>query len=370
MSLNLLLFNLRTDSADTALGFTTAWINALAPHCNRIHVVTMYAGLVEVAPNVHVHSIGKEAGLSEARRLVRFYRIVLSILRQEQIDVVFAHMAPLFAVLFAPIAKIRRIPVLLWYAHKSVPTMLRVAHALVDECVASTPEGFRLPSRKVSFIGQGVDTNVFAPPRRIRSGHEMTALAIGRVTPIKNLKEVVEAVALVREHGVDLRLRVVGGPLTDGDIAYEARVRRAAEGLGSGIDFRGPIPFTRIPDEYRQGGIFINLSGSGSLDKAILESMASGCIPICRNDAFRALAAEHGLSRLVPGDGAAAVAECMLSVIRQPEPDRRALRTQLRRIVVEHHSLDTLAAEVVGHLRGLAGTEHSSRVGTLGRLTR
>lgn len=365
--MNLLLFNLRTDSADTALGFTTAWINALAPHCDRIVVVTMYAGRIEVAPNVRVHSIGKEAGLSEARRLVRFYRIVLSIVRQEEIDVVFAHMAPLFAVLFAPIAKIRRIPVLLWYAHKSVPRMLRVAHALVDKCVASTPEGFRLASRKVSFIGQGVDTSVFLPPKRMRSGHETTALVIGRVTPIKNLEEVLEAVALVRECGADLRLHVVGGPLTDGDLVYEARVRLAAERLGPGIvDFRGPIPFTRIPDEYRQGGIFINLSDSGSLDKAILESMASGCIPICRNDAFRALAVEHGVSKLVPGEGAGAVAECVLSVLQQPEAEKAALRTQLRRIVVEHHSLETLAAEVVRQLGELSRSGRSD-TGALGR---
>jgi glycosyltransferase involved in cell wall biosynthesis len=353
--LNVLLFNLRTDSADTALGFTTAWINALAHHCERIVVVTMYAGRIDVAPNVVVRSIGKEAGLSEARRLVRFYRIVLSTLRNERIDVAFAHMAPLFAVLFAPIAKVRRIPVLLWYAHKSVPPMLRLAHSLVDRCVSSTSEGFRLNSRKVWFIGQGVDTNTFAPARQTPAAYEKTVLLIGRVTPIKNLEEVLDAVALVRQDGHDLRLRVVGGPLTKTDRRYEAQIRGAAEQLGGGIvDFRGPVPFTGIPDEYRQGGIFINLSDSGSLDKAILEAMASGCIPVCRNDAFRVLAEEHGLSNLVPAVGAQAVASCMLTVIRQTEAAKEALRAQLRQIVVEEHGLEVLAEQVARHLHVLA----------------
>jgi glycosyltransferase involved in cell wall biosynthesis len=351
---NVLLFNLRTDAADTALGFTTAWINALAPHCEQIDVVTMYAGQIDVAPNVRVHSIGKEEGLSEPRRLLRFYRIVLSIVREERIDVVFAHMAPLFVVLFAPIAKVRRIPVLLWYAHKSVTRTLKLAHVLADRCVSSTPEGFRLKSRKVTFIGQGVDTERFVPPQQPSSRYETTALAIGRLTPIKNLEEIVESVALVRALGTDLRLQVVGGPLTEDDFGYEARLRDAAGRHGPGVvDFKGPVPFTRVPEEYREGGMFINLSESGSLDKAILEGMASGCIPICRNDAFRALAAEHGVSELVPGAGPQAVAECVQRVLRMSPAEKEALRARLRDVVADQHSLGALAQEVARHLQQL-----------------
>jgi glycosyltransferase involved in cell wall biosynthesis len=355
-TLRVLLFNLGTDADDAILGFTTTWINALAERCTRIVVITMYAGRLQVRSNVVVHSVGKERGYSELRRLFEFYRLLFISLRRERVDVCFAHMAPLFALLFAPIAKLRRIPIVLWYAHKSTPITLRLAHAVVDRCLASTPEGFRLPSRKVSFIGQGVDTTVFHPPHPRPADYELMALSIGRFAPIKKLDELIEAVAQLREAGVSLELRLTGGPLTPRDREYCSALRRQQSNLGlrDAVTFEGFASFQQIPSHYRRGGIFVSLSESGSLDKAIVESMASGCIPICRNDAFRGLAADHGFEQLVPGQGSREVAECLGRVIGLAQTEKDELRTELRSIVVREHSLERLAARIfneMSHLR-------------------
>ena len=84
--MNLLVFNLAMDADDPALGHTTAWINALARRCEHVSVITMRAGRLAVEPNVDVHTLGKELGLSEPRRLVRFYGLVRSVLRERRID--------------------------------------------------------------------------------------------------------------------------------------------------------------------------------------------------------------------------------------------------------------------------------------------
>ena len=76
-------------------------------------------------------------------------------------------MAPLFAVLFAPVAKSSRIPILLWYAHASVTPTLRLAHALVDRCITASSDGFRLTSDKLFVIGHGIDVERFRPPTTV-----------------------------------------------------------------------------------------------------------------------------------------------------------------------------------------------------------
>jgi glycosyltransferase involved in cell wall biosynthesis len=128
---------------------------------------------------------------------------------------------------------------------------------------------------------------------------------------------------------------------------------RALE-LQDRVSFLGPVPFARISEEYGHGAVFLNLSTTGSLDKAILESMASGCIPVSRNDSFRAIAAEHALERLVPGPGPEGVAATLGDIAAMTPSEHSALRDRLRLIVHEEHSLSRLAAAIYGELADLA----------------
>jgi glycosyltransferase involved in cell wall biosynthesis len=321
----------------------------------------MVAGRLDTEPNVTVHSLGKERGWSEPRRLLRFYAILRSVLREHEIDACFAHMAPLFTVLFAPAAKRARIPILLWYAHTSVTPTLRLAHAVADRCMSSTPAGFRLRSDKLFIVGQGVDTDRFRPPAANGSlndpDRDRTVVSVGRITPVKRIEEMIEALAILRrERGLDVRLRLFGGPLISEDRRYEASLRRLARdrGLNGLVRFEGPVPFGEVPAAYHRGGLFLNLSETGSIDKAILESMASGCIPVSRNTSFEAIARENELEWLVPDEGATGVAERIVQVLERPKPDRAEISHRLRRVVTEDHSLDRLADAILGHLRQLS----------------
>jgi hypothetical protein len=122
--MRLLLFNLATDADDPILGFTTRWIQALAKQVEFTHVITMRAGKIEVPENVRVYSVGKEKGYSEPRRVVEFYRHLFHILREDRIDACFSHMIPIFTVLAAPVLKVKKIPIVTWYAHPSLTWVL------------------------------------------------------------------------------------------------------------------------------------------------------------------------------------------------------------------------------------------------------
>jgi glycosyltransferase involved in cell wall biosynthesis len=354
--MRVLLFNLRTDADDTALGFTTAWTNAIARRVDAVDVVTMHAGRVAVAPNVVVRSVGRERGASRLARVLRFYRLTVPAALRRRPDVCFAHMTPLFAVMFWPIARLRGIPILLWYAHGSLPRDVRVAHRLVDRCVTSTPAGLRIDGPRVHVLHQGIDTTVFHPPPAPRERQATTVLSVGRLTASKHILELVEVVAELRRRGLDLKLRLVGGPITRLDRDYTERILATirSHDMEGQVELPGAVGHQEIAAEYRRAGWFLNLSSTGSLDKAILEAMASGCVPISANDSFAALAAEEGLSELVPGPGVEGAADTIERLLGREAEELDALRGQVRSVVERRHSLDALADKIVGHLNDLA----------------
>jgi glycosyltransferase involved in cell wall biosynthesis len=360
---HLLVFNLGMDADHPVLGHTTGWTNELARRCEHLSVVTMFTGRLEVDANVTVHSLGKELGRSEPRRLVEFYRQVRNVLDDGPVDACFAHMAPLFTVLFAPMARMRRVPVLLWYAHTSVTRTLRAAHALADRCVTATPASFPLASDKLFVVGHGIDTAKFRPPLETTPRYETSAVSVGRISRSKHPDEMIEAVAVLRrEHGLELQLELVGGPSTAADRDYLSQLERAVESFGVEqlVRFRGPVPFHQVAPSYHRALLSLNLSDT-AMDKAILESMACGCIPVSRNPAFRELADTHELGWLVPGPGPRGLAQCIVSALRTVGGNRAALVARLRRIVVEEHSLTTLADRLMVHLHELSNVLHAPR---------
>ena len=158
--------------------------------------------------------------MGEIRRALRFWRILAGLLRRQRYDAAFAHMMPLFAILAAPLLRPRRVPMTLWFNHRSVTLRLRLAERLVDHVVTSSLEGFRLDSTKCVALGHGIDTDFFCPSTTVGApAGPFTVLAAGR-SGIKGLDTVIEAVALTRSQcGVELRLRLVGEPATS-DAGY------------------------------------------------------------------------------------------------------------------------------------------------------
>jgi glycosyltransferase involved in cell wall biosynthesis len=365
--MNLLLFNLATDAEDPILGFTTVWLSALARHCDQIHVITVRQGRLDLPDNVSVYSVGKEQGYGKLRRGEQFYRHLAHVLRSTTIDACFAHMNPLFAVMAAPLLKARRIPITLWYAHKSVTLKLRVAEKLVDQVVTSSPEGFRLPSRKVLSIGQGIDTDRFGlSPISREADRPFTVVSVGRLSPVKGLETLIKATdRLVRHHRMEnLSVRLVG-PVYD--VAYAERLRRlvADRGLGGVVHFVGALPHEQVSREYRQADAFVNLSSTGSADKAVLEAMSCGIPVLTSNVAFERVLGSLASSAMVAKGDAVGLAERLWMLAELSPQERRAAGQQLRRVVVSRHSLEVLARrlakEILPGRHSLPGTHPRER---------
>lgn len=337
--LRLLWFNLATDADAPVQGFATDWINALAPRCAAIDVLTMRAGRIAVADNVRVFSVGKEKGYGEARRAVEFYRILPRLLRENHYDACFAHIQALFAMMSAPLLKPRRIPITLWYAHKAVTPRLRLAEKLVDYVVTASPESFRIESAKTRVIGHGIDTAQFTPAESPTG--QFTILTVSRIAPVKKLETIMQAARLLADDGCDFRLRIIGN-VNPQDEAYAQSLRGMAVelGLAQQVEFAGEVPHHQIARAYQQAHLMVNVSGTGAVDKAVLEAMACGVPVISANEAFESILPD---ALRVPLDAPDALAAKIRAMMHLAPDARRALGHDLRAVVVRDHSLDHLA---------------------------
>ncbi|PID60390.1 hypothetical protein CSB45_00245 [candidate division KSB3 bacterium] len=353
----LLLFNLATDADDSILGFTTSWIRALASHAETIDVISMRTGRIDVPEKVYVYSVGKELAYSEARRAIEFYRILFRLLRKYRYDGCFAHMMPLFAVMAAPFLKIKKIPIVLWYAHKSVTNLLRLATCLVDRVVTSNQKGFRIASPKVHIIGHGIDTARFVPKEYQGASESFTVVTVGRISPIKRLDLLIEAIHLLYrdKRCRPLQLNIVGGALTDRDRHYMEALKRQihAKDLDSHVNFIGSIPFERIVGYYQQADCLVNLSPDGAIDKAVLEAMSCGLIPVICNQSFREVLGAELSERWVVGAEPSLIKERFLEAASLSQEARQQIGQRLRQIVIEKHSLQKWVRQLVDILASL-----------------
>jgi hypothetical protein len=118
--LRVLMITQKVDLDDDVLGFTHTWVNELAERVAHLHVLALLVGRCELRDNVMLYSMGKERGAGRLRRFLKFNRVVAPLMLRRQVDVVFVHMVPLYALLAALWTKLARVPMVLWYAHGHV----------------------------------------------------------------------------------------------------------------------------------------------------------------------------------------------------------------------------------------------------------
>lgn len=345
------MFNLRVDRHDTALGFTTDWINEFAKHFDHVTVITMYRGTVAVADNVEVMTAGLEKGWSKPRRVVQFYRVLLAALGSRRYDCCFAHMMPLFLLLAGPILRMKRIPAVLWYAHNHRSRMLPLALAFADIAVASTKTAFPLETPKLRVVGQGIDTERFKPTPHPPKRNQLRMMTVGRISPVKDIAlmlRAVQALALARPQ-IATEFWIVGEPLTERDREYlaECRALAGSMGIADRVHWLDPVPFDRVHETYRQADLFLSANDNG-LDKAILEAMASG-LPV--------IAMHPAVSPPLRDFYASDENEFRQALVHFCDLDdaaRADLGLRLRAYVEREHGLPQLGAKIAGLLKGLA----------------
>jgi glycosyltransferase involved in cell wall biosynthesis len=223
-----------------------------------------------------------------------------------------------------------------------------LAEKLVDKIFTASPESFRLKSKKIVITGHGIDTEKFQNTKhktQIKHKAQSTKqkiLTAGRIAPVKNYEILIEAAEILKTRGFDFEVKIAGAPILEKDEIYFEKLKGIIKEkkLENIIIFVGSIPYRSIPEFYQEGDLFVNLSDTGSIDKAILEAMACGLLVLTSNEAFKNILAEKYFTTKNPEE----IAEKII-ILSRANPD-----SDLRDCVVKNHGLEALIKKIINLL--------------------
>ena len=337
--MKLLITTQVVDLDDPVLGFFHAWIEELSKHYEHVSVICLKEGRHSLPKNVSVYSLGKEKGVPRFSRALLLLRYIVAL--RSQYDAVFVHMNPEYIVLCGLYFKAMGKKMVLWYMHKSVDLKLRIATLLVDTILTASKESFRLGSPKVKVVGHGIMIPEVVHKNKSGTFRILTA---GRITKSKHVFEMLDAMQVLAKQHVDFTFTIVGAPATRDDKKYELLLREKIKiGFPNGtVVYLGGVPNAKVMELLAtESDVFLNLSTTGSLDKAVLEALAHGVPAVSSNEAFRDILSSQNL--FVEHVSAQEVASSLERArSADPEPLREYVRT--------NHSLQKLIPKIVSSL--------------------
>ncbi|MFH1780761.1 MAG: glycosyltransferase family 4 protein [Candidatus Nealsonbacteria bacterium] len=337
--MRLLVITQKVDINDGNLGFFHRWLEKLASKAEELRVVCLSEGEHHLPKNTKVYSLGKERGYLKIWQFLRLQKFLLANLRQT--DGVFVHMCPIYAILSFPLVKLFKKKFIMFYAHGGTHFKLKIAEKLMDKILTSSSAGFRLKSKKAKVIGQGIDVDLFRPGEK-QNSENFRILYAGRINKTKDPLIIIRACdILINQRNVkNIRLKIVGHPLVKSEKEYLEGLKEFVSNrrLNDCVEFIDGVPYAQMSEEYNQADLFINPSSTGSLDKVVLEAMASGCLVLNCNEAYRQILADKYLFKR--GNE-----EDLVQKIIDLMPAGKDYT--LREIVVQNHNLDNFIDKII-----------------------
>lgn len=340
------------DSEDPNLSIAVDWVRALAVRCEEVRVVADRVRGHDLPANVSFQEFGAGSRLG---RGLRFERAIARALREPRPDAVLVHMIAMFLVLAAPLARLRGVPLLLWYTHWRSHRALRLADRLCAAALSVDRSSYPLSgSRKLRPIGHGIDLQRFvARSEASRAGQELKLLALGRTAPWKGYATLLDGFERAVERGFDGRLEIRGPSTKEEERVHRAELdaRIAASPVLAGrAEVAEPVVRDRVPELLAAVDALVTAADSGhrtqTLDKVVYEASACAVPVIASNPALGEYL--DGLPIRLdfrPGD-ADDLARALLDFAAAPADVRAQTGRELRRRVESGHSVDTWADRV------------------------
>jgi glycosyltransferase involved in cell wall biosynthesis len=236
------------------------------------------------------------------------------------------------------------------------PAVLRGALALPDAVVVLSRcelDALQrlLPRQNILLVPNAIDCTPFLRPRA--AGGPLRLFHIGRLVATKGAFETVQALARVRELGVDATLTIAG----DGPALPQLREMVTRLGLETHVIFAGPTFGERkVELTCAADLLLLPTYHSEGLPYALLEGMAAGLVPIVtRIAAIPDVVSEgvHGL--FVPPRDPEAIAQAIVRLAR----DRAALErmsVRCRERALSAYSIERLADDFTALYSSIGGS--------------
>jgi colanic acid/amylovoran biosynthesis glycosyltransferase len=215
---------------------------------------------------------------------------------------------------------------------------------------------------ELELAPMGVDLAVFARKSRYQpwDGQGPARLvSCGRLNRGKGHQELIEAVRLLRDKGLDVQLHICGEDERGGNGFHRQLQAQIDEvGLGAAVRLLGAVSERRVRDEIESAHLFTLASHEEPLGVAIMEAMAMGLPVIATNAGGVPELVDHerdGL--LVKPKEPAAMAEAVERVLRDSALAERlasAARSKIERSFHSGLSAQAIARYILGQAKGVA----------------
>jgi glycosyltransferase involved in cell wall biosynthesis len=341
----LVVITQRVDPDDPALGATVPMLRALAARVDELVVLALVSRPAGLPANVRVRTI---AAPTQALRGARLAAVLGSELRPRPVAVL-AHMAPVYAVLSAPLARPLGVPVLLWFTHWRRSRLLQVAERLSTRVLSVSSTSFPLASQKLVVVGHGIDFDPVPPLPRNGDG-VLRLLSLGRTSPAKGLATIVEAVALLEETAVSLEIR--GPSLTPEEVDERQRLEQliAGRGLGDRVAIRESVPRRQIAGIYAEVDALVNNMRVGALDKVVYEAAGAALPTLVASEGFEQLIGGIEPALRFEQDDPVSLFARLQALAAAGPGERRRVGLELRDRALREHSVEHWADAVLASI--------------------
>jgi glycosyltransferase involved in cell wall biosynthesis len=260
------------DPAHPVLGATLAKIRALAARVDEVVVIADTIDSSALPENARGKSF---AAPSQAARGVRYVAALAPELIRRPVAVV-AHMAPIYALLAAPLARPLRVPLLLWFTQQAGGPALSAAERVVDRVLTVDERSLPIQSSKVRAIGHGIDLTAF-PCVHERRPPLRRLLGLGRYAPVKRWSTVLHALPELPEATFSIH----GPMLTDADRRHRPELEGVALELGVAerVTFGDAVGYSQIASLFGLADAVVNATRGNTADKVVYEA-AAACLPV------------------------------------------------------------------------------------------
>ena len=348
--MNLLMVTRKIDKNDGLAGFVFNWVKKLGENTDNLYVICLEAGNTEGLPeNVTILPVRKNKKnniiLKKITDFLSFQKLALNNLKK--VDGVFCHMNPEYTIAIWPLAKLFNKKIISWYAHGAVSLRLKLVEKMANKILTPSQKSFRLKSKKVVITGHGIDTEKFKKIDLSKSD-KFKIISVGRISPTKDLETLIKAIDIIinDHHQKDIIVEIIGSPGLKSHEGYLESLKKMVQkmNLENYIKFLGDIANKDIPQKLNGSQVFINLSNTGSIDKAVLEAMSAEVIPITSNVAFKEILDEKYLTK--PNDYKM-LAKKIIKIKNECSDKQKDSQHNLRKLVIENHNLDHLIKKII-----------------------
>jgi glycosyltransferase involved in cell wall biosynthesis len=208
-----------------------------------------------------------------------------------------------------------------------------------------------VPSARVSFIPTwGLDFESIEEESKDMGIPELPLLTyIGRISPEKNLEELIEAFKDISVKYRDVQLLLVGDALTSAERKYRNRIVSLVKflGLDDRVIFKGFIPHSQVGSIISKSFAVIICSRSEGLPNPILEALARGKLVICTSVGdCRRLVVDGQTGIIIENPSREGIARAIYRALGEAEISHRIERNISKSIVQEYSMKTSIATEV------------------------